>query len=321
VIGDAAAPSPDVSVVVCTRNRRAWLEQCVRSVLSQEGVTWELLLVDDASTDGTREWLQGLKDPAVRVFLLEERSLRARAANLALADARGKYVMFLDDDDWLWAGALRVLVAGLDSHPDAVAAVGGRSVWFVEEDYERRDAHPRRPRVRDVFREVLFGWSAVSGQNLYRTSVVNQVGGYSDGLSPCDDRDLWLRVAALGKVVLRPETVMTYRVHSAQWRPANLRQVRERVARQAIRRMPAQKRRQGLLLRRSNALLDRAEDALSDGRYGAGLVAAVQAVATAPAIYRSPLIGEWVLRRLAGRVARRWFPARRISPDADRPRR
>ena len=105
---------------------------------------------------------------------------------------------------------------------------------------------------------------------------------------------------------------MTDRLHPGQSRPLDIRQTRERVGRWAIRSMPAVRRRQGLLLRNSNALTDRAEDALTEGRRDAGLLAADRAVATVSSIFGSPLVGEWVFRRLAGRATRRLFPVNRL---------
>jgi hypothetical protein len=98
--------------------------------------------------------------------------------------------MFLDDDDLLWPEALEVLKGALAKHRNAVAAVGARCDWFVEEDYKRRDIHPRFTRRRWIFDELLFGWSAVSGQNLFRTALVRDAGGYDGSVIPCEDRDL-----------------------------------------------------------------------------------------------------------------------------------
>ena len=313
---DTTGTDPEVTVVICTHNRQTWLERCIESVLRQKGVSWEMVIVDDASTDGTREWLQARKELRARIVHLPVSSERSTGRNRGLAEAYGGYVMFLDDDDWLWPGALRVLKAALDSHPGAVAAVGARWVWFMEEDYRRRDAHPRSPRICDIFDELLFGWSAVSGQNLYRTELVRKVGGYDTSMVCCEDRDLWFRLAVLGNVVLRPEIVMTYRVHPHQRRPSNIRQIRERVAQRAIRALPAGKRQHALLLRRSTWFLDRAEDELSAGRFSSGLLYSLRAVANTPAIFSSPLIGEWVFRRLAGRVARRFFRPKAVSVDS-----
>jgi GT2 family glycosyltransferase len=212
--------------------------------------------------------------------------------------------MFLDYDDLLHPGALAILKAALDNNPDAVAAVGARVDWLCEKDFARRDSHPHFIRKRDIFNDLLFGWSAVSGQNLYKTGIVRTAGGYNNEI-PCEDRDLWLRVARLGQVVLCPETVMTYRVHSGQFRPANLLQVREKVARRAIRILPKEKRRNGLMIRRCTRLIDQAEAALKEGRFIYGAWSALRAVATKPGLFTSPLINFWVLRRLGRHVLQR----------------
>lgn len=308
---------PLVSVVIATRNRLTWLKKCLESVQSQRDISWELVVIDDSSDDGTRPWLRDLKCENLKVILPDEHLFRARAANLGLAAARGDYVMSLDDDDILHPGALSVLARALEKYPEAVASVGARRTWFTAEDYFRRDAHPRSVLLLNIFDELLYGWSAVSGQNLYRTGLIRNLGGYSDGLSPCDDRDLWLRVAAEGKVVLVPETVVTYRLHPNQWRPENLLAIREQVARKAIRALPRERRRSALRLRQSNAWIDTAEDAFSEGRYWDGTQATFRALGAAPGIYFSPLIGEWILRRLGGRIARRFIPAKKATPDDD----
>jgi hypothetical protein len=182
----------------------------------------------------------------------------------------------------------------------------------VAEDYARRDSHPHVPRLRHILPELLLGWSAVSGQNLYRTDLVREIGGYDPSVALVEDRDLWLRIATLGPVVLRPETVMTYRVHPSQTRPANLPDLRESVAQRAIAAMPPDEQSNARRLRETTRLLDRAEDAFAAGRVSTGAVAAARAVANTPAIFLSPLIGPWTLRRLGGRLARRFLvPAKR----------
>jgi len=148
----------------------------------------------------------------------------------------------------------------------------------------------------------------VSGQNLIRTAVVRELGGYDPETSICEDRELWLRLARRGPVVLRPETVMTYRVHRGQWRPDDLRQRRERVARNAIRALPRASRRRGLAIRRCAALVERAEDALRGRRFATGLGLAARGAGCAPGLLASPLIGLWVARRLA---ASAWHGLRR----------
>ena len=312
----AKADTPEITVVLNTHNRRAFLERCVDSVLAQQGVSFELVIVDDASTDGTMEWLRTIGDPRVSVIGLPKQPGLSAARNHGFAVARGRFVMFLDDDDWLERGALHTLRAGLASHPEAVAAVGARRAWFTTEGYARRDSHPHIPRLRNIVDDLLLDWSAVSGQALYRTALVRRIGGFDLSVGRCQDRDLWSRLAVLGPVVLRPEVVMTYRYHPGQIRLPNIRELREEVARKAIEALPPARQPYAVRLRRTTWLLDEAEVAFTTGRVSAGVVHALRAVANTPRAFVSPLIGPWTVRRLGGRLARRFQAfAARIGRD------
>ena len=292
-----------VSVVIATRNRRAWLSEAIESVRRQQGVSWELIVVDDASTDDTPAFLADQTSlTALRQDVSTERSA---ARNRGLVVAAGRYVMFLDDDDLLKPEALRVLASALDQHRDAVGAIGAREDWFVEENYRRRDIHPRVERQRDLFDEFLFGWSAVSGQNLYRTSIVREVGGYDATLQFTEDRDLWLRLTRMGPVVLCPSTVMTYRISPTQHRPTDIRQRREAVAQRAIRALPQDRQPRAQAIRRSAALIDAAEDAAHNGRLRDVTPALVRAIRSFPALVWNPLLSVWIARRIIGRMYHR----------------
>jgi hypothetical protein len=86
---------------------------------------------------------------------------------------------------------------------------------------------------------------------------------------------------------------MIYRVHSGQFRPDNLLQIREKVARRAIRVLPNEKRRNGLLIRVCTLLIDQSEAALKEGRFIYGIWLALRSVAVRPGLFASPLIGLW----------------------------
>ena len=295
---EAPTPAPDVTVIIATLNRRAWLAEAVASVRAQTGVTWELIIVNSTQDDAL-SWLASLGDPRVSGIQWPEPAERGIACNAALAQARGARVMFLDDDDQLEPGALASLLRALSSAPGAVAAVGARRDWYVAANRRRRDAHPRRRLRRAAFDDFLFGWSAVSGQNLYSTEVIRQVGGYDTSIAIVDDRDLWLRVARLGPIAICPSVVMTYRIHDEQRRPANLARLRDDVARRAIARLPREDRRRGLLIRRSAAQLTGAEHALRERRPIRAAALVARAMALPPWPWRSPLLRPWTAQRLA----------------------
>jgi glycosyltransferase involved in cell wall biosynthesis len=292
------AAAPAVTVVIATLDRRGWLAEAVESVRRQRGVLWELIVVN-STQDDTLEWLRRLSDPRIRGLQLPSPTERSIARNHGLAAVSSPFVMFLDDDDTLEDLSLVVLTRAMLASPEAVAAVGARRDWYVAAGRRRRDAHPRLPRTRRAFDDFLFGWSAVSGQNVYRTEAVRRAGAYDPSLSMVEDRDLWLRVSRLGPIVLRPETVMTYRIHARQSRPANLGRLREMVARRAIRRLPRHDRRRGLAIRRSAALVTEAEDAMRAGRPLRALGLTARAAVLPPRPFFSPLIGPWIVQRLA----------------------
>lgn len=295
---------PLISVVIPTRNRRALLAETLASVIQQEETRWQVVVVDDASTDDTWAWLQNLGDRRISSLRQANCQRQAAARNRGLQIARGGYCLFLDDDDLLWPQALRTLATALERTPDAVAAIGARQDWFTDQVYRRRDVHPRRRRRVDLQYPLLADWSAVPAQTLFRTAIVREVGGYDSAVVPCEDRDLLHRIATRGTVLLLPQTVMTYRITPQQWRPANIRAIRERVARRAIRTLPHSQWRRGLRIRRMVQLIDTAEDRCQAGRLPQAIPPLAQALVTAPGTLLSPLIGPWVLRRLTGRIAR-----------------
>src|SRR5262245_50610740 len=132
---------PRVSVIIPTMNRRPLLPRSIESVIAQRSPSFEIVVVDDHSTDGTPAYLKTLVTPQIRTVTLPARLGYGGARNAGLAEVRAPLVMFLDDDDWLWPNALATLAGALDRAPHAVAAVGARQDWFIAERYERRDAH------------------------------------------------------------------------------------------------------------------------------------------------------------------------------------
>jgi glycosyltransferase involved in cell wall biosynthesis len=301
--------TPDVTIIIPTHNRRALLHECLESLRRQEGISWEAIVVDDASTDDTWSWLQQLNDPRVTALHQEQSQRQAVARNRAVPLARGRYLLFLDDDDQMTPRALTLMSAALDAAPQAVAAVGAREDWFTAQGYRRRDVHPRVMRVRDVTDALLAGWSAIPSQTLFRADVVRAVDGYHADVVPCDDRDLMHRVTQHGPVVLCPETVVIYRIAPSQWRPPNVRRLRDTVARRAIRELPRSSWRRALRIRRMVRLVDVAEDQCTTGSPLRAIGPLVRALWLAPTVLLSPMIGPWVVRRLAGRLARRVIPA------------
>jgi GT2 family glycosyltransferase len=112
---------PEVSVVIPAHNAAAVLPDCLESVLASEGVTFEIILVDDASTDETE---QIARDFSCRIISVESNIMSANCRNLGARHARGEIVVFFDADELMQPNTLRTFVDALNEHPGVDAVVG-----------------------------------------------------------------------------------------------------------------------------------------------------------------------------------------------------
>ena len=184
-------PWPEVSVVIPAFNRAWCLGEAVDSVLAQDFSAFELIVVDDGSTDATPALLAGY-GPAVRVLRQENRGVSA-ARNAGIAAARGGLIAFLDSDDLWLPGKLAAQVAFFRENPQAL-------ICQTEELWVRsgRRVNPgRRHRKRGgmicepSLELCLVSPSAV----MMRRELFERVGLFDEALPACEDYDLWLRVA------------------------------------------------------------------------------------------------------------------------------
>jgi hypothetical protein len=203
--------SPAVSVVMTVRDGLPHVEAAVDSVLGQNFGDFELIVVDDGSTDGTAEALAGRDD--IRLRLARRPRLgRAAALNHALGLARGRYIANLDADDVALPGRLAVPVGFLDQHPE-VAVVGSAVQPFVGRAAGRRPRRlPRSDRaIRWSFlvRNPIFHSSAT-----FRADAATAVGGYP--VTGTDDAGLWLRLGGGHHLANLPVPLAAKRLHPAQ---------------------------------------------------------------------------------------------------------
>ncbi len=214
---DAVPHSPQVTVVIPTRNRWALLSaHGLPSALGQEDVQVEVVVVDEACTDGTGERLAAVGDDRIRVVRHDRAQGQARARNAGLAQARGEWTAFLDDDD-VWSP--RKLRLQLD------AAEAGGALWayaaMLVLDEETRVIEtlpaPDPGEIGSMLRmrnALPAGASAV----MVRTELARESGGFDPELNELSDWDLWLRLAAAGPAAAVEEPVVGYFRHPQQMR-------------------------------------------------------------------------------------------------------
>ncbi|MCE2469885.1 MAG: glycosyltransferase family 2 protein [Dehalococcoidia bacterium] len=199
--------APKVSVIIPTHNRAALLPRAVNSVLAQTYADFELLIVDDCSSDDTPAVIAGFADPRVRAFRHDENRGQSAAINTGIANARGEHVAFLDDDDEWRPTKLEGQVRLLDASPADVGLVYG---WMDSVDDATGRVMPTYRSTVDgnIFEDALA--LDVPGPTIVlmvRASAAREVGGFDARLSRYDDADFICRIAERYKAAVLPEVV------------------------------------------------------------------------------------------------------------------
>lgn len=281
--------SPLVSVIIPTRDRLAFLKEAVDSVLTQTLSSCEAVVVDDASSDGTADWLAVRQGQRVTVVRLDEHVERAVARNRGFEKARGKYVLFLDDDDRLRPTALANLHSALRQDPASIGAVGAL-VLFDALGNRRRLRHPRRSIKRMVWTDLLAYWMPPLGTALFRTDALHIVGGWNEEITVSGDRELFVRLSRCGPAILVPHVVLDKRTHGGQWRAVEIREIQERWVRAHIDTLPSRERERALRLTRTYRLLNDARIAYANFESRKAISLYWQAVRQNPSLLQSPLL-------------------------------
>ncbi len=206
--------APVVSVVMPVYNGERFLAEAVESVLGQTYANFELVAVDDASTDASGRILDRYRDPRVRVLTNERNLGGAKSANRGITEARGVYVARLDQDDVSLPQRLEKQVEFLERHPE-IALVG---TWAEIIDEEGREIGHRRfaTESNDLYRLLLKFCALVHSSVMFRRAPVLAAGGYGTGALGryCRDYELWLRLSETVRLANLPEVLVKYRVHS-----------------------------------------------------------------------------------------------------------
>jgi glycosyltransferase involved in cell wall biosynthesis len=203
--------TPEVTVVIPTRDRAHLVAGVVASALEQRGVAVEVVVVDDASTDETPQRLEAIEDRRLRVLRNEVNLGVSGARNRGIEGARGPWVAFLDDDD-LWApGKLRAQLAA----PGATAAVLVYAGAVAVDAGRRIQRVLPAPTDGDALRADLLDGNRIGSPScvLARTDALRRVGGFDPDLSILADWDLWLRLVEIGRPVPCPELLVAYTEH------------------------------------------------------------------------------------------------------------
>lgn len=241
--GDGVEPGtvPLVSIVIPSYNGARWIREAVRSALDQTLSDIEVIVCDDASTDGTIETLADIPDSRLRLVRNASNLGLARNWNRSLRLARGAYLKPLMQDDLLDPRCVGVLVNALQSAPMATLALCNRRL-LLESRGPEIDAWATRH--DNLLGRLGLPLGEVAGSDIFdvhrsrglrdnllgeptsvmlRRDVLTIPGPFNPRMQQFVDLELWLRLAARGNVILVGDDLATFRVHrgSATWKPTS----------------------------------------------------------------------------------------------------
>ena len=210
------AAAPIVSVVMPVYNTAGYVAQTIEAILAQTFGDFELLILDDGSTDDTPNVLKryAAQDARIRIISRENKGI-VTSRNELIAACRGKYMAANDADDLSVPDRFEKQVAYLESHPECVL-LGSRVV--VMDPYGSPNYVTDHKLTHDEIEQQLLGngggWAVVQSSMMCRTEAARNIGGYR-GEHPVfsEDHDFYLRIAELGKVANLPEPLTWYRRH------------------------------------------------------------------------------------------------------------
>lgn len=205
--------TPRISVLLPVYNAERYVAEAVASILAQTRGDFELLVIDDGSTDRSPEILAEFarRDPRVR-FQRQENAGYLQALNRMLAEAQGEYVARMDADDVALPERFARQAAFLQQHPEYV--VVGSAVANIDEDGDEFCIQPLPQDHAELEAGLLRGRCGICHPAaMIRRDALLAVGGYRQECYGAEDQDLWLRLSERGRLANLPEVLLKYRVH------------------------------------------------------------------------------------------------------------
>jgi glycosyltransferase involved in cell wall biosynthesis len=192
---------PKVSIILPTYNGSRFIETAIKSVMKQSYEDFELLTIDDGSTDNVAEVISRFseRDPRI-IHLRNEKNLGIqKSLNKGLREAKGEYIARIDDDDeWIDKDKLKKQVGFLDAHPDYVLV--GTGAIVINEDGQELFRIIEPETDFEIRNKILYKICFVHSSIMFKKKATMKFGGYdeSEDTRGCEDTDLWFKLGIIG---------------------------------------------------------------------------------------------------------------------------
>lgn len=204
---------PLVSVIVTTFNRCEMLANTIQSILEQTFFDFELIVIDNMSEDGTREYIGSIQDERIRYIRNQNYGVIAKNRNYGIREAKGSYIAFCDDDDLWMPNKLDIQVTLLQNNPSQVMCYSQAELFFDNQTLKKLMI--RRSVKKSHFIHLLQGNFIPNSSVLIKRDVFDQLGFLNESSEIREDYEMWLRVANNFSIVGTDQVLIRYRLHSS----------------------------------------------------------------------------------------------------------
>jgi len=204
---------PTVSICIPTYNRREYLRQALDSVVAQTSKDFEIVVVDDGSTDGTEDMIKNLTFPVT--YHWQPNAGDAAARNKLVELAKGKYISFIDSDDLLIPDAVERMVKTIDAEPEDVVVYG--SYLRIDQNGKIYGKCKRKLYSGNITRHLFESILVHSCGSMFPAGILKGDVPFDTSLKVCSDYDFWLRLSLKCRFIVLPEHTFKRRRH-----PTNL---------------------------------------------------------------------------------------------------
>lgn len=204
-----------ISVIIPTYNRAAVLPRAIDSVLAQKGVPFELLIIDDGSTDSTRSFIESRSPLPVPRYFYQENKGPSAARNLGIKHAKGEWIAFLDSDDEWKPGKLKAQLKFFAENPEYLICQT-EEIWI--RNGKRVNPMKKHQKFGGWIFEKCLPLCVVSPSAIMmHRKLFDEVGLFDESLPACEDYDLWLRVSAKRPIgLIETPYIIKYGGHADQ---------------------------------------------------------------------------------------------------------
>jgi glycosyltransferase involved in cell wall biosynthesis len=207
--------NPKVSVIIPTYNRAHLIDKAIKSVLNQTYQDYEIIVVDNASTDNTKEVVKGFNNFKIRYIYYCDNRGSSVARNIGIRASHGEYIALLDsDDEWLPEKLDRQVEVLQNESPEV--GVVYSDVLYIDENSKNMNRKLRNPKKEGYIYEDLLGGNCVGTPSalLIKKECFHRFGLFDDLLKYHEDWDMWIRIAKYYRFVFIEVPLVKYRLHS-----------------------------------------------------------------------------------------------------------